>query len=225
MNIKKKNFYTLPKRLLILSAVLASVFLFKNKLRTYVNGKASQGSAASLWLKNVSQTSWQAELLGSSRQKHLVLTTLNKSYQYNKSDQAILFKKFSLPPAIVEIRFIADIAYYVDLEKTFKLEAREDKVLVLAPLLEFQRPSVDLRTLKFEVKQKGFLIDEKKTLEKLQAELPLFLHDDAIKSLDQVREKARTELIEFLQNWFLKSELKAPTLELVFEDEWEENKN
>lgn len=219
---KDKKFYTLPKRLTIFALVLVSVFFFKNKLNHYTSMQSLKESATSLWLKNITQTKWQQKLIGSSIQKHLILTTLNKSYKFSRSDKALLFKKIPLTPAIVEIHFIADISYFVDLEKEFYLKKVGDKILIKAPTLEFMRPNIDLRSLKFKVVQNGLLVDEKEVLSKLQANLPLLLHDDAIENLKTVREKARTELLEFLQNWYLKESTEIPQLELIFNDEDEE---
>ncbi len=219
--MKTKNFYTLPKRLFIFFLVLLSVILFKSKLSTYVNGQREQESTNHFLFQKIVQTKWQEKLLQSRSQQELSLVTLNKSYQFRREEKTILFEKISLPKAIVEIRFLADISYFVDLRKKFDFIFKENRIVVYAPMLEFHRPNVDLNTLKLDVVKKGMLVDEEQTLDKLRQQLPLHLHDSAIRELASVRAKARQELKEFLQTWFFKEEKIQVDLEVIFADELE----
>jgi hypothetical protein len=144
---------------------------------------------------------YATEVEGTSR---LEFAQLRQLEVFERRDEAaVLWGQLKLPDVVVEARAPVEYTYYLDLDKQwrFRLEGRE--VLVTAPPVEFNQPSVDVSALQFEVKQGSVFRDEKLALENLRAELTALAAWRARQHIPLVREAGRRKVEAFVETWLV----------------------
>ena len=113
--------------------------------------------------------SYATEVTGTNR---LQFAEVRQMEVFERRDEAaVLWGTLALPDVVVEARAPVEYTYYLDLDKewTFRLEGKD--VHVVAPPVEFNRPSVDVSALRYEVREGSLLRDEEIALDKLRSEL------------------------------------------------------
>jgi hypothetical protein len=145
--------------------------------------------------------SYATEVTGTTR---LQFAELRQLEVFERRDEAaVLWGTLALPDVVVEARAPVEYTYYLDLDKewTFRLEGKE--VLVRAPAVEFNRPSIDVSALRFEVREGSVLRDEQITMDRLRAELTGLTLRRARQQLPLVREAGRRSVEAFVENWLV----------------------
>lgn len=160
-------------------------------------------------------------------QNHLQVAQIKSVDTFSRSDSAsILWNLITLPNVKIEIQIPVEYSYYIDLKQKweFKWEENEKTVTVLAPGIQCNTPAIDISNMKIVEKEGSFLRDVEGVKEKLRSELSERLKLVAIQKIPFIREIARKETEQFIQNWFLKfyfkeSEFKPKYLFVYFTDE------
>jgi hypothetical protein len=121
-----------------------------------------------------------------------------------RDEAAILWGALRLPDVVVEARAPVSYTYFVDLDKawSFRLQGRE--VFVQAPLIEWNRPSVDVSALRYQVTTGSYFRDEAQVQERLREELTALAQLRASQHLPLVREAGRRKVEAFVLGWLLK---------------------
>jgi hypothetical protein len=129
---------------------------------------------------------YATEVAGTSR---LQFAELRQEESFERRDsEAVLWGALALPDVVVEARAPVTYTYFLDLDKEwrFRLEGRD--VLVVVPPVEWNRPSVDVSALRFEVREGSVLRDEQLVLDRLRGELTPLLDRRARQHVPLVRE-------------------------------------
>jgi hypothetical protein len=145
--------------------------------------------------------SYATEVTGTTR---LQFAELRQLEVFERRDAAaVLWGTLALPDVVVEARAPVEYTYYLDLDKewTFRLEGKE--VLVRAPAVEFNRPSVDVSALRFEVREGSVLRDEQIAMDRLRAELTDLTLRRARAQLPLVRQTGRRSVEAFVETWLV----------------------
>jgi len=146
--------------------------------------------------------SYATELHGTTR---LQFAELRQLEVFERRDEAaVLWGALRLPDVVIEARAPVEYAYYVDLDKQwlFRLEGRE--VAVVAPPIEFNRPSVDVSALRYEVKAGSVFRDEQVVEEHLRSELTALAALRARQHVPLVREACRRKVEAFVETWLVR---------------------
>jgi hypothetical protein len=144
---------------------------------------------------------YATEIEGTSR---LEFAQLRQLEVFERRDAAaVLWGTLKLPDVVVEARAPVEYTYYLDLDKEwrFRLEGRE--VLVTAPQVEFNRPSVDVSALQFEVREGSVFRDEKLVQDALRGELTGLSMRRAREHIPLVREAGRRKVEAFVETWLV----------------------
>jgi len=120
-----------------------------------------------------------------------------------RDEAAVLWGTLALPDVVVEARAPVEYTYYLDLDKewTFRLEGKD--VYVVAPPVEFNRPSVDVSALRYEVREQSLLRNEEIALGKLRSELTRLTMRRARQQLPLVRDTGRRSVEAFVETWLV----------------------
>jgi orotidine-5'-phosphate decarboxylase len=156
---------------------------------------------------------------------YLQVATLRQTEIYQLEDRAsTLWGALELPAVAVRATAPVEYTYHVDLHGTWHFELHNNRVLVLAPPLRFNKPAIDASRIEYEVRQGSRLRDERAVLERLKRELTGRSVVQASKNIDLVRETARRQVQRYVETWLAHSfddgELYA--VEVFFVDEAEE---
>jgi hypothetical protein len=144
---------------------------------------------------------YATEVSGTTR---LQFAELRQEESFERRDsEAVLWGTLSLPDVVVEARAPVTYTYFLDLEKEwrFRLEGRD--VLVVVPPVEWNRPAVDVSSLRFEVREGSVLRDEEVALERLRSELTPLLDRRASQHVPLVREAGRRKVEAFVETWLV----------------------
>jgi hypothetical protein len=160
---------------------------------------------------------------------YLQVATLKQVQSFELEDRsAVFWGTVELPPVVVRATAPVDYTYFVDLRGTWELRLREGEpgqragsVLVLAPLLRFNKPAVDVSRLRWQVVQGSLLRDEAEVQTQLRREITGRTAIQAAANLPLVRETARQQVGRFVKEWLLRSypDAEAYQVEVFFADE------
>jgi hypothetical protein len=153
---------------------------------------------------------------------YLQVVTLDQRQTFEMEDSTtLLWGTVELPPVIVRATAPVQYTYYVDLEGAWRFDLRDDRVLVTAPPLRFNKPAIDVSRMRWQVLQGSLLRDEEVVKEQLRRELMGRAAIQARSNLPQVRETARAGVERFVRNWLLQTfdDAAGYDVEVVFADE------
>ena len=160
---------------------------------------------------------------------YLQVATLEQTQVFEIEDRsAVFWGTVELPPVIVRATAPVDYTYFVDLEGEWRFELRDRRVLVLAPLLRFNKPAIDISRLRWQVRQGSLLRDEQQVAARLRREMMGRAAIQAKSNLPLVRETSRRQVERFVRNWLLQTfaeEAEGYAVEVYFADEtaaWQE---
>jgi len=142
---------------------------------------------------------YATEVSGTTR---LQFAELRQEETFERRDsEAAFWGTLALPDVVVEARAPVTYTYFLDLDKEwrFRLEGRD--VLVVVPVVEWNRPSVDVSALRFEVREGSVLRDEQLVLDRLRSELTPLLDRRARQHVPLVREAGRRKVEAFVETW------------------------
>jgi hypothetical protein len=115
----------------------------------------------------------------------------------------VLWGTFALPDVVVEARAPVEYTYFLDLDKEWQFHLEGKDVHVLAPAVEYNRPSVDVSALRYQVREGSVLRDEQIALDRLRGELSSLAERRARQQIPLVRETGRRSVEAFVEKWLV----------------------
>jgi len=146
--------------------------------------------------------SYATEVTGTTR---LQFAELHQEELFERRDtEAVLWGALALPDVVVEARAPVTYTYFLDLDKEwrFRLEGRD--VFVVVPPVEWNRPAVDVSSLRYAVRAGSVFRDEQVALEHLRSELTPLLDRRARQHVPLVREAGRRKVEAFVEDWLVR---------------------
>ncbi len=147
-----------------------------------------------------------------SSSNYLQIALLKTNETFSKTDS----KKFAwqildLPDVEVEIMAPVEYTFYLDLSEKWNFILHDQgagiieviEVIVHAPKIKYNTPSVNISRLTVNVKKGSIFRDEEKVKEKLRREIMFICKRRAKKKIDLIRAIARDEVEKFVQKWFI----------------------
>jgi hypothetical protein len=160
-----------------------------------------------------------AEVSGTTR---LQFAELKQEEAFERRDsEAVLWGALALPDVVVEARAPVTYTYYLDLDKEWRFRLEDREVLVVVPLVEWNRPAVDVSALRFTVREGSVLRDEQVALDRLRSEMTPLLDRRARHNVPLVREAGRRKVEAFVETWLVQrfADGTAYRARVVFADE------
>jgi hypothetical protein len=145
--------------------------------------------------------SYATEVRGTSRFQFAELRQLEVFER--RDEAAVLWGTLRLPDVVVEARAPVSYTYFVDLDKpwSFRLEGRD--VFVQAPIVQWNRPAVDVSSLRYVVTSGSVFRDEALVQDRLRDELSALALLRARQNLPLVLETGRREVEAFVEGWLV----------------------
>jgi hypothetical protein len=153
---------------------------------------------------------------------YLQVARLDQVQRFELEDQSSVFwGTVDLPPVTVRVTSPVRYTYFVDLEGRWRFDLRDRRVLVTAPPLRSNRPSIDVSRMEWQVVQGSVLRDETEVREQLRRELMGRAGMQARANLPLVREPSRRQVERFVRTWLLQTfdDAAGYDVEVVFADE------
>jgi hypothetical protein len=145
--------------------------------------------------------SYATEVSGTTR---LQFAELRQEELFERRDsEAVLWGALGLPDVVVEARAPVTYAYFLDLAKEWRFRVEGRDVLVVVPPAEWNRPAVDVSSLRFTVREGSVFRDEQVALDRLRAELTPLLERRAREHVPLVRETGRRKVEAFVETWLV----------------------
>ena len=163
--------------------------------------------------------SYATEVRGTTR---LQFAELREVEVFERRDEAaILWGTLRLPEVVVEARAPVTYIYFVDFQKEWRFRLEDQDVSVLAPAIEWNRPSVDVSALRYEVRAGSAFRDEELVVERLRDELTGLAALRSRQRVPLVRETARRQVEAFVLTWLVQgfSDGTAHRVRVRFADE------
>jgi hypothetical protein len=155
-----------------------------------------------------------------SNQQHLQVATIRQMEIFTRTNQpSTAFGYVPLPDVVVEARAPVEYTYYLDFNAPWRFVLKDGVVLVTAPPLHFNKPAVDASALNYEVKKGYFKTAEAQ--ESLKRSVTSLVTIRAKENVALVREHARKQTAEFVENWLMKSftDARQHPVKVYFADE------
>ncbi len=144
---------------------------------------------------------YATEVHGTSR---FQFAELRQVEVFERRDEAVvLWGTLRLPEVVVEARAPVSYTYFVDLEKpwSFRLEGRE--VFVQAPVVQWNRPAVDVSALRYVVTSGSVFRDEALVQDRLRDDLTALALLRARQNLPLVLDAGRRKVAAFVEGWLV----------------------
>lgn len=167
----------------------------------------------------VSFESFTRSLEGSNR---LQFATLEQTETFKLTDRATVFwGAVDLPDVVVSATAPVEYTAYLDLDDRWDFQITEDRVVVTAPPIQFNKPAIDVSRIRYVVEQESWLRDEETVVEALRTGLTEMSAERIRDHLPMVREIGREESARFVSNWLVQSFSDGTEYEVVvrFQDE------
>ena len=201
----------------ILALLSAGIYVFKScrdlpvetlnnagKLAEQV-GRNAQRVAAAFKQGTITTTftSYATTLSGS---QYLQFATLSQMETFTRKDESSMaFGYIPLPDVIVEATAPVSYTYYLDLNAHWEFQVRDGVLLVVAPDIKFNKPSVDASRITYEVKKNSLIRNTSDAVENLKDSITWLSIKKAQSNIDLVRETGRHQTETFVHNWLVKT--------------------
>ena len=163
--------------------------------------------------------SYAAQISGSNL---LQVATLKQMEVFAREDQSTVFwGHVELPDVVVAATAPVEYTYFLDLEDSWTFRLENNLLLVSAPAIRFNTPSIDVSELHFDVRSSSLLRDEEPVMESLRLGLMELSRERARDHVTLVRETARRRTRDFVRTWLVGafSDADEYRVEVVFRDE------
>ena len=181
---------------------------------------------ASAFSSNVVTTSFLSYAANIQTGHHLQFATIRQMEIFSQKDQARTgFGYIPLPDVIVEARAPVEYNYYVDLNAKWEFILKDNTVYVLAPEIEYNKPSVDASEIQYEVRKGSIFRRTEQVKENLKKSITDLADRRAKENAALVRDTARKQVGDFVERWLEKSftDGKKYPVKVFFPDEaWPE---
>jgi hypothetical protein len=139
-----------------------------------------------------------------SNHQRLQVSTLKQMEVFTRTNQqSTAFGYVPLPEVVVEARAPVEYTYYLDLNSSWRFVVKDGVLFVTAPTLRFNKPAVDASAISYEVRKGYFKTAEAQ--EGLKRSVTALVTIRARENIPLVRENARRQTAEFVENWLMKS--------------------
>lgn len=144
-------------------------------------------------------TSYATSVTGTS---YLQFASLQQTEVYTRQDSAsVLWGALALPDVVVSATAPVEYSYYLDLDEPWQFELTGNQLLVRAPPIRFNTPSIDASEIRYEVRESSLLRDEAAALVLLKRGLTAMARQRAESNIPLVRELGRRKVAEFVGRW------------------------
>jgi hypothetical protein len=145
--------------------------------------------------------SYATEVSGTTR---LQFAELRQEELFERRDsEAVLWGALGLPDVVVEARAPVTYTYFLDLDREWRFRVEGRDVLVAVPPVEWNRPAVDVSSLRFTVREGSLFRDEQVALDRLRTDLTPLLERRAREHVPLVRETGRRKVEAFVETWLV----------------------
>ena len=172
---------------------------------------------AQAFMKGTVVTEFRSYAIEVTSSNYLQVAKLNTNEQLSRTvSKTIFWDKIDLPEVKVDIMVPVEYTFYVDLEGIWKftlqdLGSKADEiieVIVHAPEIQLNRPSINLTRLTVNMKGSILRTDENEVEKQLMQEiLPMCMRSGKDK-IKIIRAIAKDEVEKFVQNWFVNFQFK-----------------
>lgn len=121
-----------------------------------------------------------------------------------QEDYSYFWNLLPTPTVIAEVEVPVTYVYYLDFNEEWQCEFDEirEKLTIVAPLIKWNQPSIDMSQLKTSVSGSIIRFDEAEVEENLKKGITAELNDvRAVENVKVVREVARNTVRDFWRNW------------------------
>jgi hypothetical protein len=148
-------------------------------------------------------TSYATTLTGS---QYLQFATVSQREAFTRTDESsLLFGYIPLPDVIVEASAPVTYTYYLDLNAAWDFTLRDGVIWVTAPDIKYNKPSLDISRITYEVKKDSHFRSTSDAMENLRSSMTWMSYKKAEANIPIVRETGRRETEMFVENWLAKS--------------------
>jgi len=155
-----------------------------------------------------------------SNHHRLQVSTLRQTEVFTQTNQLSTgFGYIPLPEVVVEARAPVEYTYYLDFNAPWRFVLKDGVIIVTAPSLHFNKPAVDASAISYEVRKGHFKTAEAQ--ESLKRSVTSLVTIRARENVPLVRENARRQTAEFVENWLMKSftDARQHPVKVYFADE------
>lgn len=161
---------------------------------------------------------------GSNR---LQVATLHSFDTFTKKDSRSYFwDMVKLPDVVVEFKAPIEYTYFISLKGdwSFSWDENSKGITVIAPQIEPGTPAIDISKMEIYEKKGSIFRDSEKVKQQLKSELSDKLNWAANEKIPLIKETARKQIAEFIQEWFIRyyfkdSEIKPERIDILFPGE------
>lgn len=161
---------------------------------------------------------------GSNR---LQVATLHSVDTFTKKDsRSIFWDLVKFPDVVVEFKAPIEYTYFISLKGdwSFSWDENAKGITVIAPQIEPGTPAIDISKMEIYEKQGSIFRDSEKVKQQLKSELSGKLTWAANEKIPLIRETARKQISEFIQEWFIRyyfkdSAIKPERIDILFPGE------
>ncbi|HWX21525.1 MAG TPA: hypothetical protein VN578_16610 [Candidatus Binatia bacterium] len=148
-------------------------------------------------------TSYATTLKGS---QHFQFATVSQTEVFTRKDESsTAFGYVPLPDVIVEATAPVTYTYYLDLNQRWDFRLENGVIDVVAPDIKYNKPSVDVSRITYEVKKDSLLRKTREAMDNLKESITWMTYKKAEANIGLVRETGRKETETFVQNWLARS--------------------
>lgn len=156
-------------------------------------------------------------------QNNLQVAVLSSKEEFGFISEKKLFSY--MPGGVVEVaaRVSCDFTYYVrlkDSEWAFYIRDQGRRLIVVAPVIEFNKPAIDLARYELRVIKDSMIRDSEEVKLALQNQIPGLLAEVGQKNIASIRDTARISIKDFIEQWLLNSfggkPLMTPVVDRVY---------
>ena len=197
-----KTFFIKVFGLILIASLLIYIIIYIIDFSENTLHKISEGFASGKVVDEFH--SYITQIKGSNR---LQVASVNSIEVFSKKDsKSILWDLISLPDVVVEIIAPVEYTYFIDLNEkwNFLWEENDTSIIIVAPQIKAGTPAIDVSKMEIIEKQGSFLRNVEEIKNNLRLELSDKLKFTANEKISVIRETARSEIKNFLLNWFIK---------------------
>lgn len=212
----------------VLIIVLGIIYIFRTSCempgkvvdkigQIFSSGTNEIKEIAQAFMKGTVVTEFRSYAVEVKSSNYLQFAKLNTNEQFSRTvSKSIFWDKVDLPEVKVDIRVPVEYTFYMDLNGIWKFTLRDlgskadeiIEVIVHAPEIQLNRPSINLTRL--TIRKEGSILrtDENEVEKQLRQEILSSCIRRGKNKIQLIRAIARDEVEKFVQNWFINIQFK-----------------
>jgi hypothetical protein len=191
---------------IVLILVCGAIYVFKTTLAVPGQVAEKLADVAAAFKRGTITTSFSSYATSIGGSQYFQFAHLTENVVITQKDEkSYAWGYIPLPDVVVEANAPVTFTYYLNFNDRWDFVLQKNSILVIAPDIKYNKPSVDVSRITYTVKKDSLFRNTEEAKENLRSSITSVCYQKAKENVESVRETGRKQTELFVQNWLAKA--------------------